>query len=105
MSLRTTCLAIACTVGFAGVAQAQKVQGADDVPKAFRPPPGMCRIWLEKVPARQQPAPTDCPTAVRNRPPNGRVLFGDDYVDAPDKGDKRDVPLIKKFGGDGRKPF
>jgi hypothetical protein len=44
----------------------------------------MCRIWITGVPAGQQPAPTDCPSAVRNRPANGKVLFGAD----PSKGDK-----------------
>jgi hypothetical protein len=101
MKLRTSFLTLACTVGLAGVAHAQR--GGDDVPKAYRPPPGMCRIWLDKVPPKQQPAPTDCPTAVRNRPPNGRVLFGDDYVAGPDKGDKKEIPFLKKFGND-RKP-
>ncbi len=48
------------------------------VPRAFYPPAGMCRIWINEVPAGQQPAPTDCASAVRNRPANGRVLFGDD---------------------------
>jgi hypothetical protein len=48
------------------------------VPPAYRPPAGMCRIWVEGVPPNQQPAPTDCVTAVRNRPVNGRVIFGDD---------------------------
>jgi hypothetical protein len=47
------------------------------VPPAFYPPAGMCRIWINQVPAAQQPAPTDCASAVRNRPANGRVLFGD----------------------------
>ena len=47
------------------------------VPPGYRPPSGMCRIWLEGVPANQQPAPTDCVTAVRNRPVNGHVIFGD----------------------------
>ena len=51
----------------------------DRVPDGHRPPPGMCRIWLDGVPPGQQPAPTDCATAVRNRPANGRVIFGDDY--------------------------
>jgi hypothetical protein len=37
----------------------------------------MCRIWINQVPAAQQPAPTDCASAVRNRPANGKVLFGD----------------------------
>jgi hypothetical protein len=101
MNFRTSFLTLACTVGLAGVAHAQK--GEDDVPRAYRPPPGMCRIWLDRVPAKQQPAPTDCPTAVRNRPSNGRVLFGDDYVEGPAKGDKKEIPLIKRFGGD-RKP-
>ncbi|MDP9200735.1 MAG: hypothetical protein M3P26_02215 [Gemmatimonadota bacterium] len=48
------------------------------VPARFFPPAGMCRIWINGVPARQQPAPTDCASAVRNRPANGKVLFGDD---------------------------
>ena len=48
------------------------------VPPGFFPPAGMCRIWVNGVPAGQQPAPTDCASAVRNRPANGRVLFGDD---------------------------
>jgi hypothetical protein len=54
------------------------------VPPAFYPPAGMCRIWINQVPAGQQPAPTDCASAVRNRPANGRVLFGDQ----PPKGKK-----------------
>ena len=49
-----------------------------NVPPGHRPPAGMCRIWIDGVPPGQQPAPTDCATAVRNRPSNGRVLFGDD---------------------------
>src|SRR6476660_5454646 len=48
------------------------------VPPGFFPPAGMCRIWLNDVPPGQQPAPTDCQSAVRNRPSNGRVLFGDE---------------------------
>jgi hypothetical protein len=51
------------------------------VPADARPPKGMCRIWLNGVPAAQQPAATDCPTAVKNRPANGHVIFGDDFGD------------------------
>jgi hypothetical protein len=108
MKLRTTFLTLACSAGLAGVAHAQK--GGEDVPKAYRPPPGMCRIWLDRVPPRQQPAPTDCPTAVRNRPPNGRVLFGDDYKeagegkDAKDRDEAKDLPFLRKFGNDRKKP-
>lgn len=49
-----------------------------EIPRNLRPPAGMCRVWLDKVPARQQPAPTDCASAIRNRPPNGRVIFSED---------------------------
>jgi hypothetical protein len=52
------------------------------VPADARPPKGMCRIWLDAVPAAQQPAATDCATAVKNRPSNGHVIFGDDFADS-----------------------
>ena len=58
------------------------------VPPGFFPPAGMCRIWINGVPAGQQPAPTDCASAVRNRPANGRVLFGDDPPKTKKKTDK-----------------
>ena len=86
----TLILSLAMT---APLAAQERGQRGDRVPPGQQPPPGMCRIWLDGVPAGQQPAPTDCPTAVRNRPPNGRVIFGDDYVkrmqgdDRPDRGD------------------
>jgi hypothetical protein len=76
-------------------AQAQK-RGKDDIPASSRPPAGMCRIWLDGVPAAQQPAPTDCATAVRNRPAKGRVIFGDDYV-APKRDTTKGNPPIKGF--------
>ena len=47
-----------------------------EVPRRYQPPPGMCRIWVNGVPAGKQPAPTDCTTALRERPANGRVVFG-----------------------------
>ena len=68
-------------VGLVAFSAPLSAQGREtEVPPGHRPPPGMCRIWLDGVPAGQQPAPTDCATAVRNRPSNGRVLFGDDYA-------------------------
>lgn len=73
----TTLLAATLAVAPLG-AQAFKGRGNDGVPEGYRPPPGMCRIWIDGVPPGQQPAPTDCATAVRNRPANGRVIFGDD---------------------------
>lgn len=71
----------AVTLGAAPLA-AQSLLGrdraADRVPAGHMPPPGMCRVWIDGVPPGQQPAPTDCASAVRNRPANGRVIFGDD---------------------------
>src|SRR6185295_7522434 len=64
-------------------AQTQKdtTQKRAPIPADARPPKGMCRIWIENVPAAQQPAATDCPTAIKNLPANGRVIFGDEYSD------------------------
>jgi hypothetical protein len=56
-----------------------------EIPEGHKPPAGLCRIWLSGVPAGQQPAPTDCASAVRNRPGNGRVIFGEEI-------DKSKVP-------------
>lgn len=76
---------VAATAPAPPSAQAKAQQGApagppraDGVPREFEPPPGMCRVWVDGVPAERQPAPTDCVTAVRNRPNNGRVVFGPD---------------------------
>jgi hypothetical protein len=99
LSLRSVLRFVApALIGFivsAGTAEAQRPvpakppvqqsQGREQiVPPGFYPPAGMCRIWVNGVPAAQQPAPTDCASAVRNRPANGKVLFGDD----PPKGKK-----------------
>lgn len=78
-----------------------------DIPASMRPPAGMCRVWLDDVPAAQQPAPTDCPTAVRNRPAKGRVIFGDDYVKAKTKDTSKAPPrspAIKGFAPSVKKP-
>ena len=84
--LKTIALSLALVVAAAAPLSAQgKGTKAGKIPPGQRPPAGMCRIWLDGVPAGQQPAPTDCATAVRNRPANGRVIFGDDYVDGKTK--------------------
>lgn len=66
------------------------------VPPGFLPPAGMCRLWIDDVPAGKQPAPTDCASAVRNRPANGKVLFGD-----PPKGKKGKSNRSKSSPTDG----
>ena len=73
------------------------VRDTGSVPVNGRPPAGMCRIWLDDVPVSQQPAPTDCASAVRNRPPKGRVVFGDDYVKGKPKANARPLPFVKGF--------
>ena len=80
-------------------AQARGEKKPAAIPENSRPPAGMCRIWLDDVPAAQQPAPTDCATAVKNKPQNGRVIFGDDYAKKDDKGDKKKAapPFVKSF--------
>ena len=89
-------LAVAATALLAGPAQAQKREKRPPpIPEQERPPAGMCRIWLDGVPPGQQPAPTDCATAVRNRPANGRVIFGDDYGKKDEK--KKLPPFVKDF--------
>ena len=71
-SMTIGAVALSLGLGSAAMAQAPKKDEAAD----HLPPPGMCRIWVDGVPASQQPAPTDCATAVRNRPEHGRVIFG-----------------------------
>ncbi len=52
------------------------------VPVSMLPPAGLCRIWIHEVPASQQPAPTDCATALRQKPANGTILYGPTERDA-----------------------
>src|SRR5687767_7599534 len=101
-------LSVAVLIGAValGLPSAVEAQGrGKDIPASSRPPAGMCRIWLDDVPAAQQPAPTDCATAVRNRPAKGRVIFGDDYVSKKGKGsDSAQRPPVKGFAPQNRKP-
>jgi hypothetical protein len=92
MKLHLTAVVL-LALGFARGASAQQTQ----IPASERPPAGMCRIWLDGVPAAQQPAPTDCATAVKNRPEKGRVLFGDDYVAPRTDSARKPMPAISGF--------
>jgi hypothetical protein len=84
-------------VGLAATASAQQAPTTkDEMPAEYRPPKGMCRIWLKDVPAKQQPAPTDCAAAVKNVPQNGRVVFGDSEEDKKGKVVKTEVPKDAK---------
>lgn len=68
----------------------QKREQEIEIPREHRPPAGMCRVWIDGVPASQQPAPTDCTTAVRTKPKNGRVIFGEALPDSG--GRKKEKP-------------
>jgi hypothetical protein len=69
---------IAMVIGGALFA-ATSVAGAqlrDNVPPGHMPSAGMCRVWIDGVPAGRQPAQTDCATARRTAPANARILYG-----------------------------
>lgn len=60
----------------AGQARPLTSDSSVSIPRAMMPPAGKCRIWMRGVPANQQPAPTDCTTALRQAPANGVLVFG-----------------------------
>jgi hypothetical protein len=68
---------VAMVVVMPSVARAQKERDDETIPKSAWPAPGLCRVWLKDVAPAQQPAPTDCSSAVRNPPSTATVLFGD----------------------------
>jgi hypothetical protein len=74
-------LAFTAAVGLLAIgataADAQIRVAARDVPPGHRPPPGMCRIWIDGVPPGRQPRPTDCATARARAPYNSRIIYGD----------------------------
>jgi hypothetical protein len=92
-------------VGVSATAAAQQPPAdKDEVPAAYKPPKGMCRIWLKDVPPQQQPAPTDCAAAVKNAPKTGRVVFGDTEEAKKDK-PKIALPKdTKGYAGKGAPP-
>lgn len=97
---------IATVLAASPLAAQARGRPADSIPEGHKPPAGMCRIWLPNVPPGKQAAPTDCATAVRNRPANATVIFGDP---APAKtANPRDkaplpLPLVPTQQGKGKK--
>ena len=88
-----------CVAASAGAQQQSAGQG-QAIPDGYRPPKGMCRIWLKDVPPGQQPAPTECAAAVKNSPPNGRVIFGDtEETKNKPKAEPKDLPDAKGYTG------
>jgi hypothetical protein len=59
-------------------------RSSDRIPSGHMPPRGMCRVWIDGVPAGRQPRPTDCRTAERQERyyeeryrRNARVIYGE----------------------------
>lgn len=75
-------LLVACAAPVMGQQAPQSKDSSKSIPASAKPPKGMCRIWIEGVAAAQQPAPTDCATALKNQPKNSRVIFGDSPSDS-----------------------
>lgn len=98
-SLYVLVFAVAAAGGASLQAQArpQPQDPKPAVPRTHMPPPGMCRIWLDNVPPAQQPAPTDCASAARNLPRNGRLIYNDEPRSPT-------LPLIKSLNDPPPKP-
>jgi hypothetical protein len=78
MNRLTLTLGIAAFAAISAPLSAQgKGRNSTGIPPGQMPPAGMCRIWIDGVPPGRQPRPTDCATAQRNVPVNGRVIYGD----------------------------
>lgn len=77
LSFRSLVSPTALILGLAAQPVAAQERRDEPIPKSAMPPAGMCRVWLDNVAAAQQPAPTDCSTAVKNSPGSGaRLIFG-----------------------------
>jgi hypothetical protein len=80
-------------------------RGPISVPPGQWPSEGKCRIWIDGVTPGLQPKETDCATARRNVPPNGRVLEGsrssggwdDRYGRDDDRYDRDDDRTTRRF--------
>jgi hypothetical protein len=66
-------------------------------PDAQSLPAGMCRIWIEGLPASRQPAPTDCETARRTQPRNSRIIYGTRPTNVYGNRDPRSIPGTPQY--------
>jgi hypothetical protein len=89
-------LAVVVALPASAEAQGRAVpQGRPSIPANQMPPAGKCRIWMDGVPAAQQPAPTDCQTALRQKPANGTVIFGPSTRDEPANAFRPNTPASR----------
>ncbi|MBX3132379.1 MAG: hypothetical protein KF689_03175 [Gemmatimonadaceae bacterium] len=85
----------------AGAQSRTRPQEQPRLPAHLMPPAGKCRIWMDGVPAAQQPAPTDCQTALRQKPANGTVVFGPSTRDEPSNAFRPATPASRDTSGRG----
>ena len=77
-TLTRTATLLGLSVLLAGSAAAQgRGRASNSYPPGFRPPPGMCRVWIQGVPPGRQPGVTDCVSARAMPSANSTVLYGD----------------------------
>ena len=77
LSFRSFISPTALILGLAAQPLGAQERRDEAIPKSAMPPAGMCRVWLDNVAPAQQPAPTDCSTAIKNSPGSGaRLIFG-----------------------------
>ncbi len=89
MNRITLTLSIAAIAAISAPLSAQgRGRNSQGIPPGQMPPAGMCRIWIDGVPPGHQPRATDCATAQRNVPVNGRVIYGDDRIYGNSNGGK-----------------
>lgn len=69
-------LFVVSAAGEAQLVQRTAIPRASATYPATSVPAGMCRIWIDGLPAARQPAPTDCNTARSRVPANGRIIYG-----------------------------
>jgi hypothetical protein len=79
---------------------AQSPSARPDIPAAYEPPAGMCRVWLRDVPPMQQPAPTDCRTALRTQPVGATVIYGPQPKRSTYTPSDWSKPLVRSARGD-----
>jgi len=82
--------------GSSADAQLRRTTGTT-YPDAQTMPTGMCRIWIEGLPANRQPAPTDCATARRNQPRNSRIIYGSRPTNVYGNRDPRSIPGTPQY--------
>ena len=94
--------------GSGALAGAQSSASQPNIPAAYEPPAGMCRVWLRDVPPMQQPAPTDCRAALRTKPVGAVVIYGPEPKRSsftPNDWSRRDNPRPARDDDHTRTPF